>query len=285
MIFPASAFLDSSSLEESRHQLHQQAASYYKDDYAIVTPCVGGGHQGNNNNLHNQQGSAMGAAGPEGGGGQCLMRMSERARTMARPEAGVACPRCDSTNTKFCYFNNYSLSQPRHFCRACRRYWTRGGALRNVPVRRRHAKPTTEPSPAPAAACTTMLDRQQRLANIILPPPPATAALSCCSFPAPAGMAAEQQQQWISSRVQSRLHSFPFLHALPLDHHIMGPPGPPTGIQTMFHLGLQSAGVMSSQQDGREFRAVKTDEDQHEYAVRATSNTGDATSYYSAGNL
>ncbi|XP_074342013.1 dof zinc finger protein DOF3.6-like [Apium graveolens] len=30
--------------------------------------------------------------------------------------------------------NNYSLSQPRHFCKACHRYWTRGGALRNVPV-------------------------------------------------------------------------------------------------------------------------------------------------------
>ncbi|GLT43863.1 hypothetical protein SLA2020_177920 [Shorea laevis] len=26
------------------------------------------------------------------------------------------------------------LSQPRHFCKTCRRYWTRGGALRNVPV-------------------------------------------------------------------------------------------------------------------------------------------------------
>ncbi|KAI5080728.1 hypothetical protein GOP47_0003911 [Adiantum capillus-veneris] len=44
------------------------------------------------------------------------------------------CPRCDSVNTKFCYYNNYSLSQPRHFCKNCRRYWTKGGALRNVPV-------------------------------------------------------------------------------------------------------------------------------------------------------
>ncbi|KAJ3677532.1 hypothetical protein LUZ60_003256 [Juncus effusus] len=44
------------------------------------------------------------------------------------------CPRCDSTNTKFCYYNNYNLSQPRHFCKACRRYWTKGGVLRNVPV-------------------------------------------------------------------------------------------------------------------------------------------------------
>ncbi|GMH26944.1 hypothetical protein Nepgr_028787 [Nepenthes gracilis] len=46
----------------------------------------------------------------------------------------LKCPRCDSTNTKFCYYNNYSLSQPRYFCKACKRYWTRGGTLRNVPV-------------------------------------------------------------------------------------------------------------------------------------------------------
>ncbi|KAF8081967.1 hypothetical protein N665_0854s0007 [Sinapis alba] len=46
----------------------------------------------------------------------------------------LKCPRCNSSNTKFCYYNNYSLSQPRHFCKACRRYWTRGGALRNVPI-------------------------------------------------------------------------------------------------------------------------------------------------------
>ncbi|KAK7400597.1 hypothetical protein VNO78_11807 [Psophocarpus tetragonolobus] len=44
------------------------------------------------------------------------------------------CPRCDSTNTKFCYFNNYSLSQPRHFCKTCKRYWTHGGTFRNIPV-------------------------------------------------------------------------------------------------------------------------------------------------------
>ncbi|XP_020594085.1 dof zinc finger protein DOF3.1-like [Phalaenopsis equestris] len=50
------------------------------------------------------------------------------------PEQNLQCPRCESTNTKFCYFNNYNLSQPRHFCKDCRRYWTRGGALRNVPI-------------------------------------------------------------------------------------------------------------------------------------------------------
>lgn len=54
---------------------------------------------------------------------------------MERPAPDpLPCPRCNSSNTKFCYYNNYNLSQPRHFCKACKRYWTRGGILRNVPV-------------------------------------------------------------------------------------------------------------------------------------------------------
>ncbi|KAF2321906.1 hypothetical protein GH714_004352 [Hevea brasiliensis] len=74
-----------------------------------------------------------------GGGGTGSIRpgsMADRARLakIPQPELALKCPRCESTNTKFCYFNNYSLSQPRHFCKTCRRYWTRGGALRNVPV-------------------------------------------------------------------------------------------------------------------------------------------------------
>ncbi|KAL2349001.1 hypothetical protein Fmac_003001 [Flemingia macrophylla] len=58
-----------------------------------------------------------------------------RKSSSTRPqEQGLKCPRCDSPNTKFCYYNNYSLTQPRHFCKTCRRYWTKGGALRNVPI-------------------------------------------------------------------------------------------------------------------------------------------------------
>ncbi|CAJ1967271.1 unnamed protein product [Sphenostylis stenocarpa] len=53
-----------------------------------------------------------------------------------KPEVEISpnCPRCGSSNTKFCYYNNYSLTQPRYFCKGCRRYWTKGGSLRNVPV-------------------------------------------------------------------------------------------------------------------------------------------------------
>lgn len=80
--------------------------------------------------------------------------MVDRARIakLPLPEAGLNCPRCDSTQTKFCYFNNYSLTQPRHFCKTCRRYWTRGGALRSVPVgggcrRNKRSKSRTSKSP------------------------------------------------------------------------------------------------------------------------------------------
>ncbi|KAI3463967.1 hypothetical protein Pfo_020630 [Paulownia fortunei] len=37
-------------------------------------------------------------------------------------------------DTKFCYYNNYNINQPRHFCKSCQRYWTAGGTMRNVPV-------------------------------------------------------------------------------------------------------------------------------------------------------
>ncbi|PSS17479.1 Dof zinc finger protein like [Actinidia chinensis var. chinensis] len=61
-------------------------------------------------------------------------RLGMQRRWKSNVELAPNCPRCASQNTKFCYYNNYSLSQPRYFCKACRRYWTKGGSLRNVPV-------------------------------------------------------------------------------------------------------------------------------------------------------
>ncbi|KAK6802484.1 hypothetical protein RDI58_000264 [Solanum bulbocastanum] len=58
----------------------------------------------------------------------------ERGIWKSNVELVPTCPRCGSTNTKFCYYNNYSLTQPRYFCKGCRRYWTKGGSLRNVPI-------------------------------------------------------------------------------------------------------------------------------------------------------
>ncbi|KAI7732076.1 hypothetical protein M8C21_031355 [Ambrosia artemisiifolia] len=98
---------------------------------------VGGGGVGENPNLPPPPPPpAQTGGGGEGTGTIRPGSMVDRARLakIPLPEPGLNCPRCDSTNTKFCYFNNYNLTQPRHFCKTCRRYWTRGGALRNVPV-------------------------------------------------------------------------------------------------------------------------------------------------------
>ncbi|KAG1342524.1 cyclic dof factor 3 [Cocos nucifera] len=55
-------------------------------------------------------------------------------KVIKRPDKILPCPRCSSLDTKFCYYNNYSVNQPRHFCKHCQRYWTAGGTMRNVPV-------------------------------------------------------------------------------------------------------------------------------------------------------
>ncbi|KAG8065833.1 hypothetical protein GUJ93_ZPchr0004g38245, partial [Zizania palustris] len=73
-----------------------------------------------------------GAGAPAVVGGTGAGNTERRARP--QKEKKLNCPRCNSTNTKFCYYNNYSLQQPRYFCKTCRRYWTEGGSLRNVPV-------------------------------------------------------------------------------------------------------------------------------------------------------
>ncbi|GJN31115.1 hypothetical protein PR202_gb19473 [Eleusine coracana subsp. coracana] len=78
------------------------------------------------------------------------------------PDQVLRCPRCDSPNTKFCYYNNYSLSQPRHFCKTCRRYWTKGGALRNVPVgggcrKNKRSRSTASAAAVAAAAASSRL--------------------------------------------------------------------------------------------------------------------------------
>lgn len=123
---------------------------------------------------------------PTGGGNSGSIRpgsMADRARLakIPQPEAALKCPRCESTNTKFCYFNNYSLSQPRHFCKTCRRYWTRGGALRSVPVgggcRRNKRSKGSNRSKSPAKAGSSSssgLASNSCTTDIIghMPPPP-----------------------------------------------------------------------------------------------------------------
>ncbi|KAK4285229.1 hypothetical protein QN277_001956 [Acacia crassicarpa] len=60
--------------------------------------------------------------------------MDHQEKVFKKPDKVLPCPRCNSLDTKFCYFNNYNVNQPRHFCKNCQRYWTAGGIIRNVPV-------------------------------------------------------------------------------------------------------------------------------------------------------
>ncbi|KAM3189054.1 hypothetical protein ACQJBY_067787 [Aegilops geniculata] len=83
-----------------------------------------------------------------------------RGGAAAAAQEEVRCPRCDSANTKFCYYNNYNLSQPRHFCKGCRRYWTKGGLLRNVPVGGGCRKPKRK-----AAAASSDVEKDASSAN------------------------------------------------------------------------------------------------------------------------
>uniref|UniRef100_A0A0D9YX55 Dof zinc finger protein n=1 Tax=Oryza glumipatula TaxID=40148 RepID=A0A0D9YX55_9ORYZ len=112
----------------------------------------------------------------------------------------LKCPRCESTHTKFCYYNNYSLSQPRYFCKTCRRYWTKGGSLRNVPVgggcrKNKRAPPKKAAAHAqPAVAVAAALQGRHMETGLHLsfsgmqhhlappPPPAATAADPLCSL-------------------------------------------------------------------------------------------------------
>lgn len=76
--------------------------------------------------------------------GEDASSKSEQKSSLKKPDKIVPCPRCNSMETKFCYYNNYNVNQPRHFCKSCQRYWTAGGTMRNVPVgagRRKNKNP------------------------------------------------------------------------------------------------------------------------------------------------
>ncbi|CAL9079726.1 unnamed protein product [Musa textilis] len=110
-------------------------------------------------------------------------QVTESRRPRSHKEQALNCPRCNSTNTKFCYYNNYSLTQPRYFCKTCRRYWTEGGSLRNVPVgggsrknkRSSHSSATastttTTKSTSSIASALTTASTSKRFTSDLIPP-------------------------------------------------------------------------------------------------------------------
>ncbi|KAJ8511429.1 hypothetical protein OPV22_001863 [Ensete ventricosum] len=95
---------------------------------------------------------------------QQQQQQQQDTKARPHPEHALQCPRCSSTNTKFCYYNNYSLSQPRYFCKGCRRYWTQGGSLRNVPVGGGCRK-TKRSSPSSSSSSS------KKATTVLIPPP------------------------------------------------------------------------------------------------------------------
>ncbi|CAN0896559.1 Cyclic dof factor 2 [Linum grandiflorum] len=88
-------------------------------------------------------------------------QQQQQDKTLKKPDKILPCPRCNSMETKFCYYNNYNVNQPRHFCKNCQRYWTAGGTMRNVPVGagRRKNKATSS---------TAAMSQQQQQYNQIM---------------------------------------------------------------------------------------------------------------------
>ncbi|XP_066379358.1 cyclic dof factor 2-like [Miscanthus floridulus] len=74
------------------------------------------------------------ASDPKGENEKTSNEESGQDKALKKPDKILSCPRCSSMDTKFCYYNNYNVNQPRHFCKNCQRYWTAGGTMRNVPV-------------------------------------------------------------------------------------------------------------------------------------------------------
>ncbi|XP_062197052.1 dof zinc finger protein 3-like isoform X2 [Phragmites australis] len=107
---------DSSAEESVHHHNHQEQHQHQKE--AMSTAVASASPQTEEGRNGKQAAS--------GGGRERKPRPAQ--------DQGLQCPRCQSTNTKFSYYNNYSMSQPRYFCKACSRSWTQGGSLRDVPV-------------------------------------------------------------------------------------------------------------------------------------------------------
>lgn len=100
------------------------------------------------------------------------------------PSEPLKCPRCDSLNTKFCYYNNYNKSQPRHFCRTCKRHWTKGGTLRNVPVGggRKNKRPKKSSATATSSTMTIQTSLQGQSSNLPSLPPLSSSPSSASLF-------------------------------------------------------------------------------------------------------
>jgi hypothetical protein len=86
----------------------------------------GSGSENNNRQKQAQYSVGGEEQEPEAGRGQLESEGGEQQmqggrQVLKKPDKLEPCPRCDSYDTKFCYYNNYNIKQPRHFCKNCQR--------------------------------------------------------------------------------------------------------------------------------------------------------------------
>ncbi|KAI3456299.1 hypothetical protein Pfo_012962 [Paulownia fortunei] len=170
-----------------------------------------------------------------------------RQQPLQQQSEPLKCPRCGSTITKFCYYNNYNKSQPRHFCKSCKRHWTKGGTLRNVPVGggRKNKRPKISNATTTTSTTTTTTTTV-----------PTTAALrqqDCPNFPLSANTG--DQKSMSNILYQALIHSSsPLLHET-TDGINISIPGKPfmgsNGTNTINSTGLNAS---ASQNSNTEFQ-------------------------------
>ncbi|URE39211.1 dof zinc finger protein [Musa troglodytarum] len=191
-----------------------------------------GNNETNKNNMIHASSATSGAA----------ARVMDKPSAQDQPQDILRCPRCDSSNTKFCYYNNYSLSQPRHFCKACKRYWTRGGTLRNVPVGGgcRRNKRAKKPAAAPVAPPNHPHRRP------LLPPDPVPSLLVQRPSPSHLDAAALYALQMASLSSDMSL-------TLPVIMNSLHIPSCTTAFGLQPHLGAPALGLPSNPQRENEY--------------------------------
>lgn len=140
-----------------------------------------------------------------------------------KPDKPVPCPRCESLDTKFCYFNNYNVNQPRHFCKNCQRYWTAGGTLRNVPVgagRRKNKHSVTHQRSMLPDGMVVRCDAPEKAQKLL-----------SCPGSSPVGM---------SRHIKTGLPSSSSRHLLPSDVHSLAAALESPSSSTVLNFGQES---------------------------------------------
>lgn len=82
-----------------------------------------GGDSGGNATAAASTPAPRSAASPRSGGGKASAPLEEggggggKRPALPKPSGIVCCARCSSADTKFCYYNNYNVKQPRFYCK------------------------------------------------------------------------------------------------------------------------------------------------------------------------